>query len=489
MIVRRASVVALLAAAAAAPTARAQTGPPLPTNDFQGAIGHLYGQTPTPAPWQHHEPALAPVPRAKCDARSRPLAGMQGRVPKEAIDSPQAAQGWTCNVRVVSHHPTPGGFRVWRYVDPAGHVCAYYDTSISGPGDVVSLAAAPTQGVVVLDMARPKHPVETARLTAPGMLSPHESLNLNARRGLLGAEPGTGATLPGVLSLYDVRSDCRRPIHLSDTVVAPFGHESGFARDGKTFWVGGGDGIAAVDVTDPRNPFTLVTLNEFAHGLNLSPDGNTLYDTNAIDGGLNILDVSQVQARKPNPQVTEISRLTWDTTSIPQNTNPVVIRGKPYLLEYDEFAFRFNPATHADKAGAARIIGIADPTHPRVVSNLRLEVNMPDQHKEASGDPNFTPDSGTSYGAHYCNVPRRVNPGIAACSFLNSGLRIFDIRRPRHPREVAYFVSPPMQNSGGKADAAFSQPAFDAKRRQVYFTDAASGFWNVRLSRAVWPRR
>jgi hypothetical protein len=114
---------------------------------------------------------------------------------------------------------------------------------------------------------------------------------------------------------------------------------------------------------------------------------------------------------------------------------------------------------------------------------------MPDQHKEASGDPNFTPDSGTSYGAHYCNVPRRVNPGIAACSFLNSGLRIFDIRRPRHPREVAYFVSPPMQNSGGKADAAFSQPAFDAKRRQVYFTDAASGFWNVRLSRAVWPRR
>jgi hypothetical protein len=485
---RRVWLLAVLAAAAAAPAARAQTGPQLPTNDFQGAIGHLYGQTPTPAPWQHREPPLKPVPRARCDARSRPLAGMQGRVPQEAIDSPQAAKGWTCNARVVSHHATPGGFRVWRYVDPAGHACAFYDTSISGPSDVVSLAAGPTQGVVVLDMADPRRPRETARLVAPGMLAPHESLNLNARRGLLGAEPGSGGTWPGMLSLYDVKSDCRHPIHLSDTPVAPFGHESGFSRDGRTFWVAGGQGIAAVDVTDPRNPFTLTTINEFAHGLSLSPDGNTLYDTNAIDGGLNILDVSQVQARKPNPEVFEISRLTWDSTSIPQNTNPIVIRGKPYLLEYDEFAFRFNPPTRDHKVGAARLIGIGNPSRPRVVSNLRLQVNMPENHRKAANDPNFMDDHAVSYGAHYCNVPRRVNPGIAACSFLNSGLRVFDIRRPRHPREVAYFVAPPMENSGGKADSAFSQPAFDPARRHVYFTDAASGFWNVRLSRAAWPR-
>jgi hypothetical protein len=486
---RRIGLLVLVAAALAAPDARAQAGPQLPTNDFEGAIGHIYGQTPNPAPWQHHEPKLAPVPRAHCGKGSRPLAGMQGRVPQEAVDSPQAAKGWTCNVRVVSHHPTPGGFRVWRYVDPGGHVCVYYDTSIGNSGDALSLATGPTQGIVALDMSNPRKPVETARLTAPAMVKPHESLNLNRRRGLLGAEAGTAGTAPGVLSLYDVRSDCRHPIHLSDTVVAPFGHESGFAPDGRTFWIGGGQGIAAVDVGDPRNPFTVATINEFAHGLRLSADGNTLFDTNAIDGGMNFLDVSQVQARKPNPQVTEISRLTWDTTSIPQNSNPVVIRGKPYLLEYDEFAFRFNPYTQADLAGAGRLIDIGDLAHPRVVSNLRLAVNMPDNHEAASGDPNFMPDPGVSYGAHYCNVPRRVNPVIAACSFLNSGLRIFDIRRPRHPREVAYFISPPMENTGGKADAAFSQPAFDAKRRQVYFTDAASGFWDVRLSRKIWPTR
>ena len=474
---------------ALAPAAQAQSGPQLPTSDLQGAIGLLYGQTPSPAPWQHSEPKLAPVPRARCDKASHPLAGMQGRVPKSAIDSPQAARGWTCNVRVVGHYATPGGFRVWRYVDPQGHACAFYDSSLDSWQNVISLAAGPTPGVVVLDVSNPRKPVETARLLAPGMFAPHESLNLNARRGLLGAEPGSGATLPGVLSLYDVKSDCRHPIHLSDYPAAPFGHESGFAADGKTFWIGGGSGIAAVDVSDPRNPFTIATINEYAHGLNLSPDGNTLYDTNAIEGGLNILDVSQIQARKPNPVATEISRLTWDTTSIPQNSNPVVIGGHPYLLEYDEFAFRFNPPTRDDKAGAARLIDISDPRRPKVTSNLRLAVNMPANHKQAAGDPNFAQDSAVTYAAHYCNVPRRVNPIIAACSFLNSGLRIFDIRDPRHPRELAYYVSPPMQNSGGKADSAFSQPAFDAKRRQVYFTDAASGFWVLRLNARAWPRR
>ncbi len=478
-----------LAVLAVAPAAHAQTGPPLPTNDLQGAVGLIYGQTPHPAPWQRDEPVLKPVPRARCDHRSTPLKGMQGRVPQGAVDSPQAAEGWTCNVRVVSHYATPGGFRVWRYVDPAGHACAYYDTSIGESGNAVSLATGPTQGIVVLDMSNPRKPVETARLTAPAMVKPHESLNLHRRRGLLAAEAGSAGTAPGVMSIYDVKSDCRRPIHLTDYAAAPFGHESGWAPDGRTYWLAGGQGIAAVDVTDPRNPYTITTINEFAHGLSLTPDGNVLFDTNAIDGGLNILDVSEVQARKPNPVVTEISRLTWETTSIPQNSNPIVIKGKPYLLEYDEFAFRFNPYTRNDLAGAARLIDISNLRKPRVISNLRLEVNMPANHREAGDDPNFMPDPGLSYGAHYCNVPRRVNPVIAACTFLNSGLRIFDIRRPRRPRELAYYISPPAENTGGKADAAFSQPAFDPQRRHVYYTDAASGFWVVRLSPAAWPRR
>ena len=39
------------------------------------------------------------------------------------------------------------------------------------------------------------------------------------------------------------------------------------------------------------------------------------------------------------PTTTTIPNADWATTTIPQNTNPITIGGRPYLLEYDEFAF------------------------------------------------------------------------------------------------------------------------------------------------------
>jgi hypothetical protein len=416
--------------------------------------------------------------------------GEQGRVPATAVNSPAAAQGWTCNVTPVSGYPTAGGFRVWRYVDPHGHACAFYDTSLFSPLNVVSAAGGPSAGVVVLDMSRPASPVQTAMLTSLPMLAPHESLNLNARRGLLAAELGSGATLPGLMSIYDVSQDCRHPVLDATTLAARFGHESGFAPDGNTFYIGGGEGIAAVDVSDPTKPRTIWEGNAFAHGLNVSDDGNTLYDTNPIDGNLAILNVSQIQARTPEPVVTETSRLTWGTVSIPQNTDPMVIGGKRYLLEFDEFAFRFNPATVNDVVGAARIIDIADPAHPTVASNIRLAVNMPAAHQAASGDPSPLPAPAFDYSGHYCGIPREVEPEIVACSFINSGLRIFDIKDPLHPREIAYFISPPNKGTiAGTAsgDFAMSQPVFDPARRSVWYTDATSGFYDVKLRSALWP--
>ncbi|WP_354698992.1 hypothetical protein DSM112329_04692 [Paraconexibacter sp. AEG42_29] len=488
---RRLSVlVVVVAALGALPSvAGAQIASPLtlPTNDLEGTLGLLGGQTPVPEPVQQNEPELKPVPAAECDAASQPLAGMQGRVTLKDTQSREADRGWTCNVSVVSRHPTPGGFRVWRYVDRNGHKCAFYDTSLLTSLNVVSLIAGPGQGVVVLDMSDPAKPVETARLTTVAMLAPHESLNLNEKRGLLAAELGTAGTAPGIMAIYDVGDDCRRPVLQSEYLAGPVGHESGFSPDGNTFWIGGAQGIIAVDVTNPKLPHTVRTINIPSHGVNLSADGNTLYQTNAIDGGIGLLDVSDIQARKTNPIVKEISRLSWKTTSIPQNSNPVTIGGKPYLLEYDEFAFRFNPLTLDNLAGAARLIDISDPKKPRVTSNLRLEVNMPDSHAKASGDPSFVPGSQTSYGAHYCNVPREVDPQIAACSFLNSGLRIFDIRDPEKPREIAYFIAPLKTSNGSKAAAAFAQPAFDPARREVYYSDATSGFWSVKLRDELWP--
>ena len=318
--------------------------PPLPVNDLNNLIS-LLGILPAPkqAPLQDNaQPPLAPVPPAVCGAGSRPLIGEQGRVPASAIYSPAAAQGWTCNVSLVGHYgDTPGGFRVWRYVDQAGHVCAFYDSSLGSPLNVVSAAAGPSPGVVVLDMADPAHPVRTDLLTSLPMEFPHESLNLNPMRGLLAAEMGSGATLPGLMSIYDVSKDCLHPTLDSTYLAAPFGHESGFSPDGKTFWIAGGEGIAAVDVSDPYHPHTVWEGAIYVYGLTF-PTTGTGVRRRPINGNLVLLNVSQIQARKPNPVVTEISRLTWETVSIPQNTAPMTIDGHHYLLEFDEFAFRFS---------------------------------------------------------------------------------------------------------------------------------------------------
>jgi hypothetical protein len=482
---------ALLVAGTSAASAAGVVGPVLPANDFESALALLNGQDLSggPALLIPH-PALAPVPRASCGPGSKPLADpIQGRVSQDDVNSAQAAVGWTCNLTERANFPTPGGFRVWRYEDRAQHICAFYDSSLGSPANLVSLAALPTQGVIVLDMSDPARPVQTATLTTPGMLSPHESLNLNPVRGLLGAETGTGLTNPGTFDLYDVAGDCRHPVLESITPIK-FGHESGFSSDGRTFWVSGGAGqITAFDVSDPKAPYVVWTGNSYAHGLNLSADGRTLYQTDPINGNLAIVDVSQIQDRRPYPEARLISRSTWDAVSIPQNSIPITVRGHPYLIEFDEFAFRFNPPTVDDRAGAARILDIADPAHPAIASDLRMQVNMRSVHEQLGSDPFALGIKSFGYAAHYCGVPTQTDPAIVACSFLNSGLRIFDIRDPAHPRETGYFVSPPSRGAapGQTGDMAFSQPAFDVARHDVWYSDATSGFYVLHLDDAAWP--
>ena len=43
------------------------------------------------------------------------------------------------------------------------------------------------------------------------------------------------------------------------------------------------------------------------------------------------------------------------------------------------------------------------------------------------------------YGSHYCSVDNRDNATTLACSMFNSGIRIFDIRDPARPKEIAYY--------------------------------------------------
>ena len=417
---------------------------------------------------------------------------MQGRVPADAVASGAADDGYTCNTQLVGREGKSGGFRVHRFVDRAGRECAYYDTTLLFPLNAQNLGDQPT-GVAVLDMSDPKNPKRTTTLVTQAMQSPHESLNISKARGLLVAVYGTPGAAPGIVDVYDLNNDCRQPELQASAPVAFLGHESGFAPDGKTFYATSlFDGhITAVDLTNPKVPLPITVFDNFSHGMTTSDDGNRGYMASR-GRGLEVVDLSEIQARKPNPQVRTISSYRWPNMSIPQVAIPVKIAGRPYVVEVDEFSLDQEgsdfPAQNGPIVGAARIIDIADEAKPKVVGDLRLEVNQPENRAAIEGDPGAT-SFVQGYAGHYCNVPRREEPGIVACSFIASGLRVFDIRDPRRPKEIAYFVAPPAPSAvlNERSNYAMSQPDFVPERGEIWYSDGNSGFFAVRIANGVWP--
>src|SRR3954463_8749457 len=229
---RRAAPFLVIALILALPALNA-VGALTPLNDLL-ALGQGTGQQPAKvAIATRAEPPFVATPRAQCGPGSKPEPGIQGRVPAGS-----ATGGLHCNVSLIAHQGTSGGFKTLRYVDAAGHECAFYDTALLFPLNAVNLNSNGL-GVVVLDMSDPAHPRQTAMLTEVPMLSPHESLSLNTARGLLAAVSGNPATAPGLVSLYDLSRDCRSPQLQFTRPLARFGHESGFSIDGKTFYATG----------------------------------------------------------------------------------------------------------------------------------------------------------------------------------------------------------------------------------------------------------
>ena len=435
------------------------------------------------------------TPQGACGPGSLPESDIQGRVPGDG----SAVDGFRCNVEVIGQHGNSGGYKVERYVDKAGHECAIYDTTLLFPSNAGNLANGPT-GVAVLDMSDPAHPVQTATLSTPAMQTPHESLLVNAKRGLIAAVAGNPIFGPGQVDLYDASKDCRTPTLASSLPVGILGHESGFAPDGNTFYAAslGGGLLTAVDVTDPTNPSVLTTIRSDTHAVTLSDDGRTAYlaatagfprnevGLTAEMSGVVVLDVSQIQDRVANPQTTVIGGVSWPTITIPQSALPVTINGNPYLIEGDEFSTDTSGriAGNGPRVGAARIIDIADPTDPKVIADMRLAVHDPEVRPSLAGDPGATSSTG-GYAGHYCAVPQRIDPGIVACSDLASGLRVFDITDPRSPREIAYFVAPVAD--GGPANSAFSSASFVPERSEVWYSDGDRGFYALKLTNGVWP--
>jgi hypothetical protein len=458
--------VAVLAAAAAAVALAVPSGATAPTR-------------PTALPMYQS------IPRAVCGSGDRAETGFQGEV--QEPERLAGFAGFTCNLRLLGQFQGEGASwqNAWY-----GH-CDYYDTANNQGSGPAKTGAQKHLGTVVLDVSNPRHPRETAYLTSPGMLHPWEDLKVNAKRKLLAGQLTGGAPF----DVYDISRNCAHPTLLASVPMPNNGHEGEWEPDGRTYWGSSTSEYHAIDVTDPTHPKQLLswtTPNGMTHGMSFSADGNRAYVVEMGSGngntqdGLYILDVSDVQHRRPHPHVRVISHLTWGDGSYAQATIPITIRGRKYLVFFDELGSgglahqtNYGCAAGTIPFGVPRIIDITNERHPTVISKLTLQTDDPSNCEIATQE---TADQAIfAYDSHYCSVDRLVNTTALACGYFNSGIRVFDIRNPAKPREIAYFDPPnhiAQQNSLPGSEHIGSKEADWCSSRSRFF-HAPDGTWQL----------
>jgi len=378
----------------------------------------------------------AAVPGAKCGPADLPETGLQGQVSVEDRRSGRSRQGYRCNLELVGQYQGEGS----SLVSPSSGDCAYLSTSGFGIGRIRS------PGVQVIDVSQPAQPTLSTTLTSPGMLiGTWESLKVNEARQLLAGVAVGYVAGAGFVDFYDISQDCAQPRHLNGLAGTPLqlpanliGHEGNWSPDGLTYWSAStaGGSLTAIDVADPARPRIVYTgLHGLPsnHGIEFSDDGNHAYLATGNPAGVIILDVSDIQSRKPVPFPRQLSKLSWGSSTVAQHALPVRYGDHPYLIVPDEFG-----------AEGIRLIDIADPAEPQVIGRIQLQIQLPEHRQlraqETAGNGIF------GYESHYCAVDRRQDPTALACGFVQAGVRVFDIRDPARPREIAYF-QPPAQTA------------------------------------------
>ena len=430
-------------------------------------------------------PVPLTVPKVtSCGASDTPETALQGQVPAALRAS--GFKGNNCNLQLVGQYQGEGGnWSTARFTDTAGRTCAYHSTAAPTAANGTPIVGRTTPGVPVIDITDPTKPTRVASLTTASMLDPWESLRINPRRQILIADNGQNGGGGPEVDIYDVSGDCRSPQFLASLAVGtgldggiqpaqtPVGHEGNIAPDGLTYYIGDlrRGPYHAVDIANTTKPKLISTFpitnlglktGITVHGMSISNDGNRVYAVilgglaggvapeNDLNNGFAIFDTSEVQARVPNAQIKLVSKALYRDGTVAQHTIPIKIGGKQYLIMVDEGGSRGLANTAAAQAACdvglapfpmARIYDISDEKNPQVVSKLMLETHDPKNCAQVI--PDIAGLTTFTYGSHYCSVDNRENATALACSYFNSGVRVFDIRNPERPKEVAYYNPAP----------------------------------------------
>jgi hypothetical protein len=432
---------------------------------------------------RHHDSGRSP---AICGTGDKPEPGIQGEVPAGATAD------YNCGLQLVGQLPIAGA------VTGAGH-CAY----VRGAG-----------GITVIDVSDPAKPVEVGTLPTVGS---SESTRAAVTR--------TRAVLVSGSGLYDI-SNCRHPVlkgeipwpkisvagipipvglvphdltvnHAGTKVFASFGMFEANIADlenpsswtvadhtcdiAKQFWPA--QEFAAkggVDLCAGHNGATSINWGaEASQAAVLWPALGHGPATNGNDTRLYMAPVGG--GEQEGLQLPRLSII--DTTTNPPRVLDQ-IRGAGYGIDWFQQAHGAQYLLHNREEGVASQVNVpgdtcvperrrpdrlgwayegflTDVTHDKAkdVSILEVAINAPQfcAERKASGhDP--------VVGYHSIDNPN--NAKLALLDYGDAGLRVFDIRKPRKPSEVAYF------NHGTLFGPRSGAPYYDASRGLIYMSDS-----------------
>jgi hypothetical protein len=422
--------------------------------------------------------ATATTPR--CGRLDLPETGLQGEVPLADQLSGRAARGYNCGLALVGHVTLSGAAANMAW---AGH-CAY--------------VASVGTGINVIDVSDPQHPVVTGVLHGPGSDLSIETIaakQIGSRAVLVAGRYGlaAGVSLPAPMDIYDA-TDCAHPKFVTTFSFPENIHNLTFSPDGDRVYAT--LPLQVVDVHDLAHPVFLGSLENqipqpnflqkagvpaasyLAHEAYTSPDGNTLYlgGQTPLFGWFSIVDITGWPARPP----VVLSQVEGRGHSIRLAT----IKGRTYALHSEESivgptAKGCVPSDANPFAGVSQpwLSDVTDPTRPVMhISQMTLAINDPANCATEALD-------GEDASVHYHDVDNQAHTTFVMASMWNAGLRVFDVRDPKHPSEVAYFnpgtyLTP---SDSGVIDKAWGHVHYDAVRGQIWFATQSGGFWVVEL--------
>ncbi len=472
-----------------------------------------------PVAAQGQAPFLGPVPTPACRPGDRTEKGVDGQLTTAERASGASTQAYNCNLAIVGQYQGQGaGHQLMWY----GH-CAYVTTEgfEAGQKGVPPLLHP---GIQVLDVSNPSDPRYVTHLDDPAALYSWEDGAVNTRRALMAnAESWMGSGPQPAVSFYGL-SDCQHPKLLASVQLPDphlLAHAGNFAYDGRTYWITSFENsrLVAVDVSDPSHPKELVDwdfpdhqaggkeAHQMCHRISLNqftvdghPPGTLLFcgvvgklvrpGHFSSGNGLVIYDVSQVQDRRPHPEIKVISSLYWVNGDIGIQPDLAFIHGRPYLGVGDEFGSgggRY-PQAAINACGAGlppfgfeRLIDIGNVAKPKLVAQLMIGVDAPANCARVEHDITARM-GGYGYSVHDCTFDNPLHATLLACSSHQSGVRVFDVHDPYHPREIAYFVGPAPPNPD-EIDPGSLLNSFQGVKPPINFA------WSKAHSRFVWQGR